>query len=101
MKNKTICLENKKSLRVDLVNPAVFRIRLSEDGKFKESGLNRYGIIKADECAGDPRSKPVIISDLSVCQPPEALATRRGRVHWKVLPYITAEFSGQCIHELF
>ncbi len=101
MKNKTICLENKKSLRVDLVNPAVFRIRLSEDGKFKESGLNRYGIIKADECAGDPRSKPVIISDLSVCQPPEALATRRGRGHWKVLPYTTSEFSGKCVHALF
>ena len=42
MKNKTICLENKNSIRVDPVNPAVFRIRLSEDGKFKESGLNRY-----------------------------------------------------------
>ena len=46
MQNKIIGLENKKSLRVDLVNPSVFRIRLSEDGEFKESGLNRYGVIK-------------------------------------------------------
>ncbi|MEI8245701.1 MAG: TIM-barrel domain-containing protein [Lentisphaerota bacterium] len=72
MENKTICLENKKSLRVDFVNPAVFRIRLSEDGKFKESGLNRYGIIKDEspefkyECVQENGSVIIKTSDASL-----------------------------------
>ena len=72
MKNKTICLENKNSIRVDPVNSAVFRIRLSEDGKFKESALNRYGIIKDEfpefkyECVQKNGAVVITTSDASL-----------------------------------
>ncbi len=46
MQNKIISLKNKNSLKIEPVNSSVFRISLSGDGKFKESGLNRYEIIK-------------------------------------------------------
>ncbi len=44
---KTIELKNKKFLRVDFINPAVYRIRLGNENAFEENSLVRYGIVNA------------------------------------------------------
>ena len=49
MEFSEIKLKNGNLLRVDFIKPAIFRIRLSKDGKLHESGLNRYGIINKDK----------------------------------------------------
>ena len=103
MKNKTICLENKKTLRIDLVNPAVFRIRLSEDGKFKESGLNRYGIIKDEfpefkyECVQENGSVIIKTSDasLEISEANGAVSLRDSQGKLLVREAATAKSSGE------
>ena len=50
---RDIPLDKRSVLRVECVNEAVFRLRLSPDGQFREGGLVRYGIVRTDwpECA--------------------------------------------------
>jgi hypothetical protein len=69
------------------------------------------GVLYADDIAIEPpqpfagvdaavweRAKDTIpISDMGACTPQDALADKRSKRHWKVLPYETATFSGRCI----
>lgn len=49
-----LTLGNGDVLRVEAVTPAIFRIRLSADGKFAPSLLERYGIVRTDWPALEP-----------------------------------------------
>ncbi|MEK6793773.1 MAG: TIM-barrel domain-containing protein, partial [Spirochaetota bacterium] len=55
----SIKIENGNALIVNAVSESIFRVRISADGKFRDSGLSRYGILKTDwpECTCDTRKK--------------------------------------------
>src|ERR1019366_1150024 len=35
-------------LRLEVVTPSIFRVRLAPDGRFEPSSMERYGIVRAD-----------------------------------------------------
>ena len=72
------------------------------------------GVLRVDDLALEPMQpvpgsdagawgradEATVISDLSVCTPPEALSLKRQRGRWKVLEYSTAAFEGKCLAAL-
>ncbi|MDD5704508.1 MAG: hypothetical protein PHR35_01180 [Kiritimatiellae bacterium] len=57
-----------------------------------------WGIMfQAHPADSAPRAKTIMIDDLSIGQPSEALSPRREPGHWKVLPYEAQGFSGKCV----
>jgi hypothetical protein len=53
-----------------------------------------------DAAAWERADEAVLIRDLSVCRPKDALSDRRRRGRWKVLEYATAGFEGKCLAAL-
>ena len=55
-----IKLDNGNFLKIDIVTESIFRIRISSDCVFRESGLERYGILKTDwpDCRCSIYEKP-------------------------------------------
>jgi len=51
---------------------------------------------KTDAATGEP----LVISDLSVCTPQDALSDRRKRGRWKIMPYQAGRISGKCLWAL-
>ena len=44
--DSSICLQiNNNYLRIDFINPSVFRIRMNNKDNFPEGGMVRYGIV--------------------------------------------------------
>ncbi|MBM3500728.1 MAG: hypothetical protein FJX74_18880 [Armatimonadetes bacterium] len=54
----------------------------------------------ADAGTWERAGEAMLISDLSVCTPKDALSPRRERGRWKVLDYATAAFQGRCLSAL-
>jgi len=55
-----IKLDNGNFLKIDIITESIFRIRISSDTIFRESGLERYGILKTDwpDCKCSIYEKP-------------------------------------------
>jgi hypothetical protein len=61
------------------------------------AGMGWGIMLQAHPAESAPRAKPILINDLSIGQPPQAISLRREPGHWKVLPYEALGFSGKCV----